>query len=131
MVGRAGPGLTVLLGIKRGDTPTDAQHIMDKTIHLRIFADDHGKMNRSLLETGGEVLLVSQFTLYGDARQGRRPSFSEAELPSAAKPLFDYCVQFLTDKGIHVETGVFGEEMVVGIENDGPCTILLDSEKIF
>ena len=131
VVGQAGPGLTVLLGIKRGDQTSDAEYIMDKIINLRIFEDEEGKMNRSLLECGGEILLVSQFTLYGDVRKGLRPSFTDAELPERAEPLFAYCCQFLRDKGIRVATGIFGEHMVVSIENDGPCTILLDSERNF
>lgn len=131
VVGQAGPGLTVLLGIKRGDQTSDAEYIMDKIINLRIFEDDEGKMNLSLLERGGEVLLVSQFTLYGDARRGRRPSFTDAELPEPAESLFAYCCQLIRDKGIRVATGIFGEHMVVSIENDGPCTILLDSERNF
>jgi D-tyrosyl-tRNA(Tyr) deacylase len=88
-------------------------------------------MNLSLLDTGGKVLLVSQFTLYGDARKGRRPSFSEAEMPDAALPLFNQCISLLKNNGVEVATGEFGAEMMVMIENDGPCTILLDSEKIF
>jgi len=131
VVGQAGPGLTVLLGIKRGDQISDAEYIMDKIINLRIFEDEEGKMNRSLLECGGEILLVSQFTLYGDARKGRRPSFTDAELPERAESLFAYCCQLIRDKGIRVATGIFGEHMVVSMENDGPCTILLDSERSF
>lgn len=131
IAGSIGKGLTVLLGIKRGDKIADAEYMMDKIINLRIFADDEGKMNRSLLEAGGEVLLVSQFTLYGDARRGRRPSFTEAGLPEEAQPIFDYCCRILKEKGVGVATGVFGEDMMVSIDNDGPCTILLDSERIF
>ncbi|HBK54123.1 MAG TPA: D-tyrosyl-tRNA(Tyr) deacylase, partial [Syntrophomonas wolfei] len=106
-------------------------YLLDKIVNLRIFPDEEGKMNRSLLDIEGEILLVSQFTLYGDARKGRRPSFSEAELPELAEPLFDYCVDGLRRRGVQVETGIFGAEMVLSIENDGPCTILLDSEKLF
>lgn len=129
--GKINNGLMVLLGIKKGDTEEDARYIMDKIINLRIFEDQDGKMNRSLLDVKGEILLVSQFTLYGDARRGRRPSFIEAELPEAALPLFDYCLNYLQHQGIKVETGVFGADMQVEINNDGPCTILLDSEKLF
>lgn len=129
--GQISKGLTVLLGIKRGDNEKDAEYMMDKIANLRIFEDQDGKMNLSLLDVGGEILLVSQFTLYGDARKGRRPSFSEAELPDKAEDLFAYCVKILRDMGIKVETGVFGAHMQVHIENDGPCTILLDSERIF
>lgn len=124
-------GLTVLLGIKKGDNEKDAEYMVDKIVNLRIFEDDEGKMNRSLLDVKGEILLVSQFTLYGDIRKGRRPSFTEAELPEKAQELFDYCVKSLRDMGIKVETGVFAAHMQVNIGNDGPCTILLDSERVF
>jgi len=119
------------LGIKRGDSEEDARYLLDKIIHLRIFNDSQDKMNLSLMDVKGEILLISQFTLYGDARKGRRPSFTEAEVPELAGPLFDYCINYLHNKGIKVETGVFGGDMLVGINNDGPCTILLDTEKIF
>jgi D-tyrosyl-tRNA(Tyr) deacylase len=105
--------------------------MMDKIINLRIFPDEEGKMNRSLLDMGGELLLVSQFTLYGDARKGRRPGFSEAALPKEAMALYKYSIDYLQDQGIRVATGVFGAEMLVKIDNDGPVTILLDSEKLF
>lgn len=121
----------VLLGIKQGDRTSDGEYLMEKIINLRIFEDADGKMNRSLLDSEGEVLMVSQFTLYGDARKGRRPSFTDAELPAIAQPLFDYCVQYIRGKGIATQTGEFGAQMQVTIENDGPCTILLDSEKLF
>ena len=124
-------GLMVLLGIKKGDRASDADYLMDKIINLRIFEDEAGKMNRSLLEAGGSVLMVSQFTLYGDARKGRRPSFTNAEEPARAEALFDYCVDWLRGQGLNVGTGVFGADMLVAIENDGPVTILLDSEKNF
>lgn len=124
-------GLMVLLGIKKGDRQRDADYMMDKIIKLRIFEDEAGKMNRSLLDTGGSVLMVSQFTLYGDARKGRRPSFTEAEEPVRAESLFDYCVDWLRGRGLNVVTGVFGADMLVAIENDGPVTILLDSERNF
>jgi len=131
LVGQAGPGLTVLLGIKRGDQISDAEYMIDKIINLRIFEDDEGKMNRSLLDCSGDILLVSQFTLYGDARRGRRPGFSNAELPELAQPLFEKCLELIRDKGIRVETGIFGEHMVVTMDNDGPCTIILDSDRNF
>ncbi len=124
-------GLMVLLGIKKGDTEKEAEYMMDKIVHLRIFPDEEGKMNRSLIDTGGEILLVSQFTLYGDARKGRRPGFSDAALPDLALPLFEYSVKYLEDRSIKVATGIFGAEMLVRIDNDGPVTILLDSEKVF
>jgi len=124
-------GVTVLLGIKRGDSVDDAAYMMDKIARLRIFEDDEGKMNLSVMDIGGSILLVSQFTLYGDARKGRRPGFSDAEIPEKALPIFNYCVEYLQGLGIPVATGVFGADMKVFIENDGPCTILLDSERLF
>lgn len=126
-----GTGLMVLLGIKKGDTMGEAEYMMDKILNLRIFEDAAGKMNRSLLEIKGEVLMVSQFTLYGDARKGRRPSFTAAEDPDSAWKLFAYCVDYVAAKGVPVQTGQFGADMQVLIENDGPCTILLDSERAF
>lgn len=130
-IGRIKHGLVVLLGISKGDTSKEAEYIMDKIINLRIFPDEEGKMNRSLLESGGEILLVSQFTLYGDARKGRRPSFIEAELPEKALPLFDHCVEYVKSQGVQVDTGEFGADMLLTIQNDGPVTILLDSDKNF
>lgn len=130
-IGRISHGLVVLLGISQGDTSKEAHYMMDKIINLRIFTDEEGKMNRSLLESGGEILLVSQFTLYGDARKGRRPSFIEAELPEKALPLFNYCVEYLKSQGVEVATGEFGADMLLTIQNDGPVTILLDSDKNF
>ncbi len=130
-IARIDQGLMVLLGIKKGDRESDADYLMDKIINLRIFEDEAGKMNRSLLEAGGSILMVSQFTLYGDARKGRRPGFTEAEEPARAEALFDYCVDWLRGQDLNVETGVFGADMLVAIENDGPVTILLDSEKNF
>jgi len=130
-ISRIDQGLMVLLGIKKGDRESDADYLMDKLINLRIFEDEAGKMNRSLLEAGGSVLMVSQFTLYGDARKGRRPSFTEAEEPARAEALFDYCVDWLRGRDLNVATGVFGADMLVAIENDGPVTILLDSDRNF
>ncbi len=124
-------GLMVLLGIKKGDSTRDGEYLVDKIIHLRIFEDEYGKMNRSLADIGGDILMVSQFTLYGDARKGRRPSFTDAEEPEEARRLFEYCASYARSQGVRVETGVFGAHMVVQITNQGPCTILLDSEKIF
>jgi len=131
LVSEINHGLMVLLGIKKGDEPKDADYMMDKIINLRIFPDQDGKMNLSLQDVKGQIMLLSQFTLYGDARKGRRPGFSDAELPDAALPLFDYCIKHLHDLRIPVETGIFGADMQVTIENDGPCTILLDTEKVF
>lgn len=124
-------GLTVLVGIKKGDRQKDADYLMDKIINLRIFADEDGKMNRSLVEINGSVLLISQFTLYGDVKHGRRPGFSDAEDPEAAEPLFKYCLEKLKNCGVNVAAGTFGADMKITIENDGPCTILIDSEKLF
>jgi len=130
-IARIDKGLMVLLGIKKGDSNKDADYLMDKIINLRIFPDENDKMNLSLLDIGGEILLVSQFTLYGDVRKGRRPSFTEAELPEAALPLFEYCTVQLQQAGVNVQTGEFGADMIVEISNDGPCTILLDSARQF
>jgi len=129
--GKINQGLMVLLGIKKRDTEKEAKYLMDKIINLRIFSDKEGKMNCSLIDIKGDILLVSQFTLYGDVRKGRRPSFTDAEVPEAALPLFNYCVEYLKQLGVKVQTGVFGAEMKLIIENDGPVTILLDSEKQF
>ncbi|NLG33560.1 MAG: D-tyrosyl-tRNA(Tyr) deacylase [Syntrophomonadaceae bacterium] len=128
---RINKGLTVLLGIKKGDTEKEAAYMMDKIANLRIFEDQDGKMNLSVSEIKGEILLVSQFTLYGDARKGRRPSFTDAEAPEVAERLFSYSVEYLQALGLRVETGVFGAHMRLNLENDGPCTILLDSERNF
>ncbi|MDD2372902.1 MAG: D-aminoacyl-tRNA deacylase [Syntrophomonadaceae bacterium] len=130
-IARIDKGLMVLLGIGKGDSSRDADYLMDKIINLRIFPDENDKMNLSLLDISGEILLVSQFTLYGDTRKGRRPSFSEAELPDAALPLFEYCTAQLQQAGVNVQTGEFGASMIVEISNDGPCTILLDSARQF
>ncbi len=130
-IARIDKGLMVLLGIGKGDSSRDADYLMDKIINLRIFPDENDKMNLSLLDISGEILLVSQFTLYGYTRKGRRPSFSEAELPDAALPLFEYCTAQLQQAGVNVQTGEFGASMIVEISNDGPCTILLDSARQF
>jgi len=124
-------GLIVFLGIKKGDGTAEAAYILDKIAGLRIFPDEEGKMNRSLLDIKGEILLISQFTLYGDARKGRRPGFIDAEIPDKAEPLFNWALEYIKNLGIKAETGAFGAEMRVNIINDGPCTILLDSEKMF
>ena len=124
-------GIVALIGVARDDTESDAQQIASKVAALRIFADESGAMNRSLLETGGAVLAISQFTLYGDARRGRRPSFIDAAGGEAAEPLFDRTVELLRREGLEVETGVFGASMRVELVNEGPVTILLDSRKLF
>ncbi len=127
IVGRIGSGLLVLLGISRSDEQKDADYLADKVVHLRIFEDDEGKMNRSLLETRGEVLVVSQFTLLGDCRKGRRPSFVEAAPPERAEQLYEYFVDQLRLKGTTVCTGQFQAKMAVSLVNDGPVTLILES----
>ena len=127
LVGEIGPGLVVLIGVKKGDTPEDAAYLAKKTANLRIFADEAGKMNRSVKETGGEVLVVSQFTLYAETRKGNRPSFTEAADPALGRQLYELYVELLLKEGLHVETGVFGAMMEVELLNDGPVTIILDS----
>jgi D-tyrosyl-tRNA(Tyr) deacylase len=125
-------GLLVLLGAGAGDGPADLAYIVDKVSNLRIFPDDAGKMNRSVLDIGGGVLVVSQFTLYGDARQGRRPAFTGALEPVAAKALYEQSLVALRTAGVaRVEAGEFGADMKVDLVNDGPVTILLDSRKSF
>jgi D-tyrosyl-tRNA(Tyr) deacylase len=119
-------GLTVFLGVKTGDTQTQADYIAKKIANLRIFEDDNGKMNLSVKEVGGEVLLVSQFTLYGDASHGNRPSFTLAERPEKAQPLYEYTAQILRGYGLQVKQGVFGADMQIEQNNDGPVTILLE-----
>ena len=127
VVGEIGVGLVALVGVRRGDTPEDAAYLARKTANLRIFADEAGKMNRSIKEIGGEVLAVSQFTLYAETRKGNRPSFTEAADPALGRQLYELYVELLLKEGLHVETGVFGAMMEVELLNDGPVTILLDS----
>lgn len=129
--GRIGAGLTVLLGVGRDDDEKDVVYTADKILNLRIFEDEEGKMNQSLLQKGGEMLVVSQFTLYGDARYGRRPSFTAAAPPDSANRLYEEFVQYVEKQGVRVATGVFQTEMVVSLDNHGPVTILLDSKKEF
>ena len=130
-VGEIGAGLLVLLGVARDDEQTDADYLADKIIGLRIFRDDEGKMNRSLTDTNGAMLVVSQFTLYGDTRKGRRPSYIDAAEPERANALYEYFVSRSRAQCIKVETGVFQAMMQVSLVNDGPVTILLDSRKLF
>lgn len=120
-------GLVILLGVAAGDSPDDGRYLADKILHLRIFDDEHGKLNRSVLETGGGLLLVSQFTLLADCRRGRRPDFLRAAPPEAARPLYVEVAGRLRDGGATVLEGLFGERTLVRIANDGPVTILLDS----
>jgi D-tyrosyl-tRNA(Tyr) deacylase len=129
--GEIGAGLAVLVAVGREDTPATAAFLAEKIVHLRIFNDEQGRMNRSLLETGGAVLAVSQFTLYGDARGQRRPSFIQAAPPEKGKALYEEFVRALKALGVRVETGVFQAHMSVELANDGPVTILLDSDKVF
>jgi D-aminoacyl-tRNA deacylase len=131
IVGQIEAGLLVLLGVSRSDNPSTADYIVEKLLGLRIFEDTDGKMNLSLRETGGAVLLVSQFTLYGDVRRGKRPSFDEAARPEQAKSMYEYLVTKIREQGIECATGEFQAMMQVSLVNDGPVTILIDSEKIF
>jgi len=129
--GKISHGFLILLGITHDDNETDASYITDKIANLRIFEDEEGKMNQSLLQKGGEMLVVSQFTLYGDVRHGRRPSFTAAAPPDLANRLYEEFVQYVEKQGVRVATGVFQTEMVVSLDNHGPVTILLDSKKEF
>src|SRR5713226_7836504 len=122
-VGEVGPGLVILVGVGKGDTDAQADWLAEKIANLRIFEDEAGKMNRSLLEAGGGALVVSQFTLYADVQKGRRPSFIDAALPQEAEPLVTYFGRRLAFYGLPVQTGVFGAHMLVEINNDGPVTI--------
>ncbi|NKB67134.1 MAG: D-tyrosyl-tRNA(Tyr) deacylase [Candidatus Latescibacteria bacterium] len=125
-VGRIDEGLVLLVGIQTSDTAAVLDWCADKCAHLRVFADAAGKMNRSLLDSGGQILAISQFTLYGDTRRGRRPGFSQAAPPEIAAPLFDRFVAALKALGIVVEQGVFGAHMEVEIHNDGPVTLMVE-----
>ena len=130
-VGAIGPGLMVLIGVSVSDTDADLKYMAEKVPNLRIFDDENGVMNRSVLDAGGSILAVSQFTLYGDARGGRRPSYIRAARPEEANAMYQRLVECWRQKGIHVETGIFRADMQVSLINDGPVTILLDSEKQF
>ena len=126
-VGRIGPGLTVLLGVGREDQEADAQYLVEKILNLRVFSDEDNRFNRSALDVGAELLLVSQFTLYAGTRKGRRPDFTAAALPQEARALYEYTVDRFRQSGLTVATGHFQEYMRVRLENDGPVTIWLDS----
>ena len=130
-IGEIGPGLLIFLGVGDGDSEKDCDFLANKIAHLRIFSDDRGLMNLSLMEIGGEVLVVSQFTLWGDCRKGRRPSFTRAAAPEKAKELYEYFIRILRGNGLQVATGEFQEMMDVHLVNDGPVTLLLDSTKTF
>ena len=131
ITGEIEAGLVVLVAVGREDSASTAAAMAEKIVHLRVFNDDQGKMNRSLLDTGGAILAVSQFTLYGDARGQRRPSFIQAAPPDQGKALYEEFVRALKALGVRVETGVFQAHMSVELANDGPVTILLDSDKLF
>ena len=131
VTGEIGTGLVVLLGVSKSDTSDAAKYLAEKTVTLRIFADDSGKMNRSLLDVSGAALVVSQFTLYGDARGQRRPSFVRAAPPDEANRLYEEYCAALRSLRVYVQTGVFQAMMAVELTNEGPVTILLDSEKLF
>lgn len=130
IVGEIGKGLMVLLGISEDDKIEDVEYMVEKIINLRIFEDSENKLNLSLLDVGGEILVVSQFTLYGDCRKGRRPSFVRAARPEKAQELYDLFISKLKEKNIKTESGIFQADMTVHIENDGPVTLIIDSEKI-
>ncbi len=130
-VGSIGPGLVVLLGIHNEDTEQEIKWMTDKIVHLRIFEDESGKMNRSLVDIGKEMLIVSQFTLYGDCRKGRRPGYSSAAPPEKAEPMYRKFIELVKKHKIKTATGQFQEMMEVSITNSGPVTLLLDSDKIF
>jgi D-aminoacyl-tRNA deacylase len=131
IVGEIDAGLLILLGVARDDRTDEADYLADKIINLRIFGDEQGKMNRSLVEVAGAMLVVSQFTLLADARKGRRPSYIEAAEPEKANALYQYFVERVRGAGVKVETGIFQAMMKVSLTNDGPVTILLDSRKTF
>ncbi len=131
VIGAIRSGLVVLLGIQESDSEKEIQWLADKIINLRIFEDENGKMNKSLAETAGEMLIVSQFTLYGDCRKGRRPGYSNAARPETAEPLYKRFIEYVRGQGITVSTGKFQAAMQVQLINDGPVTLLLDSDKTF
>ena len=131
LVGEIGMGYMVLVGAEEGDTEVDVNYCADKISGLRVFEDADDKLNLSVKDVGGSVLLVSQFTLLGDARHGRRPSFSTAARPDVAVPMYEAYCQGLREKGVHVETGIFQADMKVSLINDGPVTLLLDSRRTF
>jgi len=131
IVGQIESGLLVFVGVGQGDTQQDADYIATKILGMRIFQDDAGKMNLDVTQVGGSVLIVSQFTLFGDVRKGKRPDFTMAALPEDAKSLIEQIIQRINKADIPVQTGIFGAHMVVDIENNGPVTIMLDSRKVF
>ena len=130
-VGKIDRGLIVYLGVGKGDTEADAQFMSDKLVNLRIFPDEAGKMNRSVQDVGGAILLISNFTLHGDCRKGRRPGFDAAAEPTLAELLYEKVIALIAEQGVPVEKGAFGEYMQINSINDGPVTFLLDSSKLF
>jgi len=130
VVGQIGQGLLVLLGVGQDDSEVQVKTLADKIAHLRIFGDDEGKMNRSLLDIGGEVLVISQFTLYANTRRGRRPSFTDAAPPALAEPLVERFKEALASFGLPVASGIFGAYMTIDLRNEGQVTVLLDSEEL-
>jgi len=130
-IGKINQGFMVLLGVGCDDDETDMKYLADKILNLRVFEDEAGKMNISLLDISGELLVISQFTLYGDCRKGKRPSFDKAGKPDVANELYEKFVAYCIDQGIKTEKGMFGTDMKVSLLNDGPVTIMLDSKKLF
>ncbi|MBQ7889000.1 MAG: D-tyrosyl-tRNA(Tyr) deacylase [Erysipelotrichaceae bacterium] len=128
--GKINQGYLLLVGITDGDTETEAKKLADKIVDLRIFEDENGKMNLGIEQVNGAILSISQFTLYADCKKGRRPSFTKAARPEISNPLYETFNEFLKDRGMHVETGVFGADMKVELLNDGPVTIILDSNEL-
>jgi len=130
LVGKIGKGLNILLGVKKGDEEEDILKLVNKIVNLRIFADENGKMNLSLLDVQGQALIVSQFTLAGNVKKGRRPSFDSSEKPDVAKAMYEQFVAEVEKLGVHTQTGVFGAMMDVDIHNDGPVTFIIDSKEL-
>lgn len=126
--GAVGTGLTILVGVTHTDTEAEAKYLAEKCVNLRIFEDEAGKMNRSLLDINGEALIISQFTLYGDTTQGRRPFFGDAARPEIAEPLYEKFIEFVKSYGVNVASGIFGADMKVEIINDGPVTLMIESK---
>jgi len=131
IIGKIDAGIVVLLGVGNGDTLEDAKYMAEKCVNLRIFSDEDGKMNLSLLDVGGEALIISQFTLYGDCRRGRRPSYSDSATPDVAKELYEKFIKLVQSYGVHVKSGRFAADMFVENHNDGPVTLLLDYKEVF
>jgi len=129
IVGQISGGFVLLVGISHSDTTEDAKYVADKIVNLRVFEDENEKMNESLLDVGGQILSISQFTLYGDCRKGRRPNFMDAAKPDHALPIYEYFNECLRANGVHVETGEFGAMMDVKLTNDGPVTLIVESKE--